>query len=430
MDLTLDRKTPPAVKPPEHIEFPQPEIYKLANGIDVYQFDSGTQDVICIELVFTAGSWYQDKPFTAMATNLMLREGTRNYSSKKLAETLDYYGAHFENTADRDNAYVTLYSLNKHLGKTLPLLEEVVKNPVFPESEFEILVGKQRQMLEVNMQKVNFLARTNFNPILFGTEHPYGVMLKADDLNQIYSQELAAFHRSQYRAGNCTIIVAGKVKEGMKQLLENHFGGTDWQGTIKHPIAGTLKPSETKNHFIKKEGAVQSSIRMGYPLFTRSHPDFSGLKVLNTVLGGYFGSRLMLNLREDKGFTYGIGSIVVPLLKSGFLVLTGEMGADVTGQALIEIRKELDRLCNEQIAESELSLVRSFLSGEMLRSVDGPFAQAHFYRELIENGLGIDHFKNMIATIQQISAQQLQDLSIRYLDPERFYTLVVGPNEV
>ena len=429
MHLTLDRKTQPQIQPPGEINFPTPVIYQLGNGIKVYQFNSGTQDVISIQMVFSAGSWFQKKPFTAMATNLMLREGTLNYSTQSLSETLDYYGAHFENTTERDNAYVTLYSLNKHLVKTLPLLAEIVKKPVFPEKEYSVVSGKQRQMLEVNRQKVNFLARTHFNSLLYGNEHPYGMYLQPNDIEKISTTDLVDFYKSQYHSGNCTIVVSGRIKPDLAEMLETHFGGNDWNGISSSRIPYKPVSSLQKNHFIAKDGAMQSAIRMGGLLFGRSHPDFAGMKVLNAILGGYFGSRLMTNLREDKGYTYGIGSAVVPLQNGGYFVISGEVGADVTKEALAEINVELKRLCEEQVPESELSLVRSYLSGEMLRAVDGPFAQADLYLELIESGLDISHFKGLIDTIQHINTQQLQDLAIKYLNPENLFTLVVGPQD-
>jgi zinc protease len=429
MSLVLNRKIQPTIQPPGRINFPQPEIYQLSNGIKVYQFNSGTQDVVSIELAFSAGSWFQKKPFTAMATNLMLREGTTNYSAQKLSESLDYFGAHFENTTERDNAYVTLYTLNKHLHKTLPLLSEIIMNPVFPESEYAVLAGKQLQMLEVNRQKVNFLARTHFNSILFGKNHPYGMYFEPEDIGNIKHDDLVDFHKSRYHSGNCSIVIAGRIKPGLINELEIHFGGNNWAGVTAEPIDYEVSGSEQKNHFIVKEGAMQSAIRMGGLMFKRSHPDFAGMKVLNAILGGYFGSRLMNNLREDKGYTYGIGSSVVPLRYGGYFVISGEVGAGVTKEALSEIKSELNRLCDEQVQEDELSLVRSYLSGEMLRAVDGPFAQADLYRELIEGGLDISHFEGLIDTIQHINPQQLQDMAIRYLNPEKLFTLVVGPRE-
>jgi len=426
----LNRKIQPEIQLPGRINFIQPETYQLRNGIKVYQFNSGTQDVISIEIMFAAGSWFQKKPFTAMATNLMLREGTKNYSAQKLSESLDYYGAHFENTTERDNAYVTLYSLNKHLDSTLPLLSEIVKNPVFPAYEYSVLAGKQLQMLEVNRQKVNFLARTHFNSIIYGNKHPYGMYLEPNDIGNVTDSDLADFHKLQYHSDNCSIIVAGRIKPELINDLEAHFGGNDWSGMTSRRQQYLPAGSDEKNHFLVKEGAMQSAIRIGGLMFNRNHPDFAGMKVLNAILGGYFGSRLMNNLREDKGYTYGIGSSVVPLRNGGYFVISGEVGADVTQEALTEIKSELKRLCDEQVKESELSLVRSYLSGEMLRAVDGPFAQADLYRELIEDELDISHFEELMDTIKHITAHQLQDLAIKYLNPENLFTLVVGPEKI
>ncbi len=429
--ITLpNRNLQPSIQSLGHIDFPQPEISQLSNGIKVYQFNSGTQDVISIEMMFSAGSWFQKKPFTAMATNLMLREGTRNFTARELSETLDYYGAHFENTTERDNAYITLYSLNKHLDNTLPLLCEIVKNPVFPDGEYDVIAGKQRQMLEVNRQKVNFLARTQFNSILFGSNHPYGTYLEPGDICKVNTEDLIAFHKAQYHSGNCSIIVAGRIKPGLIKDLEAYFGGSDWSGNSSNSVEYHSSGSDKKDHFHLKEGAMQSAIRIGGMMFNRSHPDFAGMKILNAILGGYFGSRLMNNLREDKGYTYGIGSSVVPLHNGGYFVISGEVGAGVTREALSEIKFELTRLCTEQVGESELSLVRSYLTGEMLRAVDGPFAQADLYRDLIEDGLTIAHFEELIDTVNHINAQQLQDLAIKYLKPEDLYTLVVGPERI
>jgi predicted Zn-dependent peptidase len=311
----------------------------------------------------------------------------------------------------------------------LPLLSEIVKKPVFPENEYSILAGKQRQMLEVNRQKVSFLARTHFNSIVFGENHPYGKYLEPDDIGDVVFTDLINFHKSQYHSGNCTIVIAGRIKPELIKAIETHFGGSDWSGITTQRQELISAGSVQKNHFIEKKGAMQSAIRIGGLMFKRSHPDFAGMKVLNAILGGYFGSRLMNNLREDKGYTYGIGSSVVPLHDGGYFVISGEVGADVTKAALAEIKAELIRLCDEQVSESELSLVRSYLSGEMLRAVDGPFAQAEMYRELIEDGLDISHFENLIHTVQHITAQQLQNLAIRYLNPEDLFYLVVGPEE-
>lgn len=422
----LNRSQPPLIKPPVGIHFVQPSRYTLSNGIRVFEYNAGTQNVLSVEVVFSAGSWYQPKPLVAMATNMMLREGTQKHDAATLSELLDFYGAHLENATERDNAYVSLYTLNRQLEFTLPLLAEMCMSPVFPEQELSVFLGKQRQMLEVNRQKVNFLARAHYNPILFGESHPYGALLLPHHLDEISSNDLRLFHSNYYNADNCMILVSGKIPSGMQQQLEQHFASRPWKGTQPELVIPSAVSSSLMQHVISKEGALQSAIRMGRLMFTRRHPDYHGMKVLNTILGGYFGSRLMLNLREDKGYTYGVGSAMVPLRHEGFFVISCEVGSEVTKSALKEINTELLRLCNEKVSESELSLVRNYLSGELLRMVDGPFAQASLFRELAEDGLDAAFFEETIDTVKHITASQLQDLAIRYFNPDEIHKLIVG----
>jgi zinc protease len=425
-DITMDRSIQPEIKTLDSCRLTEPHTYTLQNGIKVVQFDAGTQELVRIELIFKAGSWHQAQNFTSLATNLMLREGTQRFTSKQISDELDFYGAHLETTAEKDNAYLTLYTLNKHLKNTLPILEDIVKNAAFPESEFKIFAGKQRQLLQVNLEKVNFVARTRFNSLIYGKSHPYGNFLEPEEIDNFDITQLKAFYKSYYHSGNTMIMVAGKVMDGLPGMLENAFGNNDWKYNLQLEQSYPELPSEQKKHFIPKQNAVQSAIRIGRLMFNRHHPDYMGMRVLNTLLGGYFGSRLMTNLREDKGFTYGIGSAAVPLLRSGYFFISCEVGADVTNNALKEINTELLRLCDETVSEHELKLVRSYMLGAFLRGIDGPFALADNYRDIMEEGLNNEFHYNFLEVIRTITPGQLQELACKYLAPSEMHQLVVG----
>ena len=177
---------------------------------------------------------------------------------------------------------------------------------------------------------------------------------------------------------------------------------------------------------IEKEGALQSAIRIGKLMFNKTHPDFQSLQVLNTVYGGYFGSRLMSNIREDKGYTYGIGSGLVSLQHGGYFFITTEVGVDVTAKAIKEIYFEMDRLRKEKITTDELQLVKNYLLGTFLRSVDGPFAMADRFKGILNYNLGYDYFDRYIATIRAVSASDLMGLANTYFDKDSMIELVVG----
>lgn len=423
----MNRMYQPEIKALDRFNLMEPEVYSLKNGVKVVEFNAGTQDLVKIELIFEAGSWYQSKNFSALATNLMLRDGTSKYTSREISDILDFYGAHLESTAEKDNAYITLYSLNKHLPHTLPVLEDIVRNATYPEQEFGIFSAKQKQMLSVNMEKVNFLARTRFNSLIFGKTHAYGNFLQPEDIDETTATDLRNFHRDFYTINNCTILLAGKVTRELREMLEQHFGSNTDTAATPHEIDHQLSPVNQKIEKLTKAGALQSAIRMGKILFNRQHPDYMGMKVLNTLLGGYFGSRLMTNLREDKGYTYGIGSALVPLRHSGYFFISCEVGAEVTNDSLVQITDELQRLRNENISTHELDLVKNYMLGNFLRGIDGPFAMADMYRDIMEQGLDNRFHYQLLDVIRNISAAELRTLAEKYLDPVDMHQLIVGP---
>ena len=221
--------------------------------------------------------------------------------------------------------------------------------------------------------------------------------------------------------------MAGKVDDDVLSLLDNHFGGNDWNAITTPSIKDLpIITSANREQLILKEDAMQSAIRIGKVLFNKTHPDFQPLQILNTLFGGYFGSRLMSNIREDKGYTYGIGSGIASLQNSGYFFISTEVGVDVCKDALKEIYFEMNRLREELVPEDELQLVKNYLLGMFLRSVDGPFAMAERFKGIMEYNLNYDYFDRYIATIKEISASQLRSLANSYFDKDSMIELVVG----
>jgi predicted Zn-dependent peptidase len=211
----------------------------------------------------------------------------------------------------------------------------------------------------------------------------------------------------------------------MKSLLEDHF--SDWQkGNPDLNKTHTIQRSEDWFHYFEKEDALQSAIRIGKPLFNRSHKDFTEMMVVNTILGGYFGSRLMNNIREDKGYTYGIGSAIASFNHSGYFFITSEVGADVTQNTLDEVNKEINILRDELVGQEELQLVRNYMIGSFMRSIDGPFALSDKYRILLDYNMNFDYYKNFIETVKTIEAERIMELAQIHFDPKSMYTIVAG----
>jgi zinc protease len=424
-----DRTKAPEFGTIDKVEIAEAISSVIPGGLPVFKIDAGSQELVKIEIIFPgAGAASQPRALIAVGTNDMLDEGTSNHSSQALAETVDYYGAFLQMESTLDFASICLFSLNKHLSKTIPLLEDLVKNANFPEHEFTTYIQNKEQKFSVDEAKVSTVARKKFTQLLFGNEHSYGHYVALEDFAQVNRQLFADFYSSAYRLDKCHIVVSGKIDPRLDELLARSFGSLVSSPSFTAPsvLLSTFESVKEKKHFVERKDAVQSAIRVGRILFNKTHPDFSGMQILNTVLGGYFGSRLMSNIREDKGYTYGIGSGMVSLKQAGYFFISTEVGVDVCKLALKEIYSEMTRLRNELIPEEELTLVRNYMLGSFLRSADGPFSLADKFKSIYDYGLDYSYYQRYIQTIKNITSTELQKLANTYLKEEEMVELVVG----
>lgn len=414
----------PPIVVPERVRVLMPQVGRAANGIPLYAVDTGSQDVVRISLVFRAGTKYQSKPFCASATLNMLSEGSREYDARRIAELLDFYGIYYDVTNDRDYAVVTFAALGKFLPRVLDLLRQVLAEPVFPEEELDIYKEKRKQELRIERRKVDFMARESFARALYGAHHPYGVSYGEDRYDGLHADDLRNFHREYYRASDCFCVVTGKVGSAVRErLLETLAALPEGE---KIPPCRLPDPLSTPCLCEPVEGALQSAIRAGRVLFDRGHPDFIGMQVLSTVLGGYFGSRLVRNLREDKGYTYGAFSVMVNLEDSGYLAVATEVGADVTQEALEQVFAETGRLRREPVGGDELQMVRNVMIGEVMRVLDGPFGIADVTIENLQNGDTNAYVERFVREVNAITPERLLELARKYLAREDFSVVVVG----
>jgi len=426
----LNRNLPPQFKTIEHVDIPKSGKEILSNEIPVHIISGGSQDVIKIELIFNAGLWYQKSPLIAGTCNSMLNEGTENFTAAELAEKLDFYGAFISYSNSQHYASVCLYSLNKYLAETMDLLEEIIKRPIFPQKEFKTILSNKKQNYLVNREKTSALAKEEFNSLIYGKNHPYANIFEAKAFDQVQLDDIKSYYKACYTSDNCRIILAGKIDKSVLNMIEDRFGAKSWNSkTSFKDVKHQLISSTEKKVFIHKKGAVQSSIRIGRPLFNKTHKDFAGIMLLNLVLGGYFGSRLMQNIREDKGYTYGINSLLLSHLTSGHFAIITEVGTDVCQAAVTEIYKEIEKLREELIPDEELNLVKNFFSGEMLRSFDSPFALSESLKGNLPFGFDNSYYENFLQNIRETSSQKIKELANTYFKKEDLYEVIVGENK-
>jgi len=424
--MTIDRKTAPEFREIENINLIHPQHQKLANGCNVFCFNSGDQELVRIEWIFGNLRFNPAKPLLNMAVNTMLTEGTKTLSASQIADRIDFYGAFLQVEYGFDNSSVTLFSLNKHLQHTLPVIKDILTNSVFPQNELETFIRNQKQKLQVSLQKNDVVARRLFNKAVYGNTI-YGLNADAGTYDALRREDMLQHFAQMYQPANCTMIIAGKIDAGALNLVSDLFDAA-WVGNnlpvdTSQPV---LAPAAEHFYLNEKPDALQSAIRMGIPAINRTHPDFPALQVLNTVLGGYFGSRLMANIREDKGYTYGIGSGISSLKHGGAIFIATEVGADVCKAAIGEIEKEIRLLQDELIPADELSLVRNFMMGSLLGSLENVFSHADKFKNLYFSGLDYDYYDRYVQTVKSVSAETLKKLAGEYLNFDTFYKIIVG----
>lgn len=427
--LTVDRKiAPPIIDAVNfHLGLKPYEKFSLDNGVPVYAINAGAEEVMMVELVFFAGNSFEEKNVVAAAANFLLKNGTSKKKAFQINEHFEYYGSFLNRACYNETSTLTLHCLNKHIGELLPVVEELITDSVFPEEELAIFKQNQKQRLSVSLKKSEFVAGRLIDSYLYGEKHPYGKYSSHETYDALNREELISFYNKYYKQGNCIIFTAGKLPAGLFELLNKHFGKLPFGNNFNkplHQISSIQKPGE-KFRITNDENGVQGSIRIGRNFPNRHHPDFLKVMVLNNIFGGYFGSRLMSNIREDKGYTYGIHSFLQDHIQQSAWMVSTEAGKDVCEAAITEIYKEMKRLQDEPVGEDEMQLVRNYMMGSILGDLDGPFHIIARWKNYVLNELDGNYFYNAINTIRTVSPEELQQFAKKYLNPEEFYELVV-----
>jgi zinc protease len=397
----------------------------LTNGAPVYYINDGAEEVALIELVFQAGNSFENKNTVAAATNYLIKNGTGKKTALEINEHFEYYGAYLSRSCQNETSTITLHCLSKHLEEILPVIKEIITDSVFPDQELEIFKQNSIQRLAVNMQKCDFVANRLIDQYLYGAEHPYGRVSSVADIQAITREHLVNFFKQCYINAKCTIFAAGKLPADFENLLNLYFGDLMLNENLPAIIHKAETASEKRNRVINDLKGVQGAIRIARPFPNRHHPDFKKVMVLNVLFGGFFGSRLMSNIREEKGYTYGIHSFLENHIRESAWVISTEAGKEVCEATIDEVYKEMKRLREETIEEEELLLVKNYMMGINLGDVDGPFHVIARWKSLLLNDLDENYFYDSMNIIKNISAVELKELSNKYLMPEEFFELVV-----
>ena len=419
-----ERSVMPAVQEISNLKVPRPEVWHLSNGIPVYEISLGTQEIVKLELVFFAGRPFEKKKLVSRFVPSLLKDGTKNYSSAAIAETMDFYGATLSTPFHMDTSNVLLYSLSKHFEKVLPLFAETVSVPSFPQKELDAFIQRNQRRLQVELTKNDVLAYRKFTEMIYGAGHPYGYNSFPETYSSITREDVVAHFEENFTVGNCTIFLSGKITQAIRELIKEHLGKVILLGERKKAkiVAPTSKP---ENVSLENGDKLQKAIRIGCRSFTRHHPDYNGMYVLNAIFGGYFGSRLMANIREEKGYTYSIYSSNESMRFDGYFNISSEVGNDFVEPTVKEVYAEMKKLREQPIDMEELAMVKNYLLGSFLPNLDGPFNIIEVIKTFVLEELPVSRFEDMTKEIRDITPERIRELANKYLVEENMWEVIV-----
>ncbi|HQU81925.1 MAG TPA: pitrilysin family protein [Pyrinomonadaceae bacterium] len=425
-------------KPQADPKFNLPSIdkKKLSNGLNVWFVQQKELPIVSMNLVLNAGGAAdpQDRAALSSFTASLLNSGTKTRSAVEIANQLQSIGANVNAGSGWDSANVSMQTLTRNLDKALDIYADVIKNPTFPADELENI--RRRALVGFIQRKdnPNAISGVVYSKLLYGKDHPYGKSLTGseDSVKALTKAEIEKFYATYYRPNNATLIVVGDAdSKTLLPKLETAFA--DWKAAevpnMQTPNAAKFdKPGI---YVVDKPGAAQSVVTIGQVGVSRENPDFFPLQVMNSILGGQFSARVNMNLREDKGYTYGARTAWSFRKGAGPFEASADVQTAVTKESVQEFMKELNGIRGAiPVTQAELdynkqSLIRRYPAGfETVGQISGQLAN------LVTYGLPDSYFNDYIANIQKVTVEDVNRVANKYLTPDQMAILIVGDKSV
>ena len=423
--MSIDRSLAPPYSIPEKIHLNPPELRFLANGIPLYYIPFPNIDAVKIEVIFPLKNTESNpyKPLLPFFTLHMILEGTKMLSSEKLDDFFDFNASEVDIISGYERQGLSLLSTKQHLLEVLPVFGSLFTDATFPEKELK--KRKSQKKLSISIKKEQTSARANqlIRGSLFEKGHPFGHQIIEQDVDDINHSDLQNYYNNSFLIAP-QIFLTGQLSDKEMKAIEATF--SDLPISDEKPVfqeTGQIQPGrQTEN----KSEALQSSIRIAKWMVPKSHPDYPALSVLNTLLGGYFGSRLIKNIREEKGYTYGINSFLGELNGNEYWMTVADVKGGYGDAVIQEVYKEIERLKIEPVPASELEIIKNYLAGSLLSNFSNPFDQMSHFQQVHFQGMNFDYFTRHLEYIKHFDGADIMTMANKYFDQEDMLEVVVG----
>lgn len=432
----LDRTKPPKPKPPKDLIFPDYFDTTLQNGLNLLVIENNKIPSVSIRLVFKDAGSFRDNgvPGIASITAELLTKGTRSRNALQIADDVDFYGATLSSGSDWDGSYVTLSCLKKHLDKVIDVLSDVVLNPQFSQDELDRLKEQRISSIIHGKSEPSVLSDRLFNKIVFG-DYPYGQPSEGteESVKNVTREQIIEFYKKYYNPKNLIIAFVGSInKDEATKIINDKFQSWSDNSTVAENNNPGMKTEYAPNrvYIADKPEAVQSNLRIGHIGIARNNPDFIAVTVMNTILGGYFGSRINYNLREKHGYTYGARSGFSARLFPGDFSVDTDVRNEVTDSSITLIIEELKRIISEEVTDDELQLVKNYLTGIFPLQLETANAVATRVINLKLYGLPKDYYSTYISKINTLTKEDILNTAKKYIIPGSIYIVLSGNSKV
>ena len=380
--------------------------------------------IVKLSAVISAGRIHEFEKIQSLTTAKLIGKGTVHKSATELDQLFDFFGASFEIDASFDDVKISLSCLKKHFFELNQIFFETIYETVFHQDEFDLLINNRKEKLKQILSRNDYLSDRHTGQIVFGEDHPYGYAATIQDYDNISITSVQNFYDQHYTIENSSFILVGDIEQAMIDFLESKIKNHNYQPIENREYIKPILTTE-KYHQFNAPNILQSSIKISWMSMPPNHEDFNNYSILNTILGGYFGSRLMQQIREEKGYTYGIYSQINTMLFHTYTSISTEINAAVIKETIEDIKECFLELQSKLIDEDELNLVKNYLKGEILRETDGSFRRAEAITKLKAYGLDENYFVNLLQDIENVSPKIILDTANQYLNFELCYIVIV-----
>lgn len=421
-----DRTTPPAVRPFGHLSLPAEERITLTNGLTLHTLSGGDQDVARLSITMEGGASDTPNPCIASFAAELLMEGNSIHDSGQIADLFDYNGAWISTSASSHHTILRLSALTSHFDAVLPDAVGCLTEPAFPADSFDVIRRKGVSHQQLNLSRVNFLANADNKRLICGPGHPESLTPSPEEIETIGLDEIVAFHLSRLDSSRTHAYLCGRLTPQLTDCVACRLETVPCRNQaspVKIVPFSALPPMTSA---INRPGSLQSAVALSLPAIARSHPDYNDLRLAVTALGGYFGSRLMTNIREDKGYTYGISAALLGSHDGSYVTISAQCDNRYTEALIDEVRNELRGMATRPPEPDELSRLRFNAASDLASTLDSPMSMMDCYELQLTVGTPPDYFEARQKALASISPEAICRVSEKYLDPDSLRISIAG----